>query len=69
MQKIGVGDELKSMAMLRSPHGMSAWGSFASLSGRPLLAETVEKVENREAPKISRMSNVGDLSRSKAFQN
>ena len=26
----------------------------------------VEKVENREAPKISRKSNVGDLSRSKA---
>ena len=25
MQKIGVGDELKSMAMLRSSHGMSAW--------------------------------------------
>ena len=28
--------------------------------------DTVEKVENREAPKISRMSNLGDLSRGKA---
>jgi hypothetical protein len=30
-------------------------------------ADTVEKVENREAPKISRMSNLGDLSRGKAL--
>jgi hypothetical protein len=35
----------------------------------PFLADCVEKVENREAPKISRMSNVGDLSRIKALQN
>jgi hypothetical protein len=35
----------------------------------PLSADTVEKVENRGAPKISRMSNVGDPSRCKALQN
>jgi hypothetical protein len=35
----------------------------------PFMAETVEKVENREAPKISRMSNVVDLSRCKALQS
>jgi len=29
----------------------------------------VEKVENRQAHKISRKSNVSDLSRSKALQN
>jgi hypothetical protein len=33
------------------------------------LADTVEKVENREAPKISRMLNVGDLSRSKTLHS
>jgi hypothetical protein len=35
----------------------------------PLVANTVEKVENRGAPKIPRMWNVGDLSRRKALQN
>jgi hypothetical protein len=35
----------------------------------PFRADIVEKVENRMAPKISRMSNVGDLSRCKALQN
>jgi hypothetical protein len=43
-------------------------GSKAPLTERPVLADCVEKVENRGAPKISRMSNVGDLSRSKALQ-
>jgi hypothetical protein len=33
----------------------------------PKSADTVAKVENREAPKISRMSNLGDLSRGKAL--
>ena len=33
------------------------------------MADTVEKVENRGAPKISRISNVGDLSRCKALRN
>jgi hypothetical protein len=35
---------------------------------RPLLADIVEKVENCEVPKISRKSNVDDLSRSKTLQ-
>jgi hypothetical protein len=35
---------------------------------RPLCADIVEKVENREDPKISRKFNVGDLSRNKALQ-
>jgi hypothetical protein len=33
-----------------------------------LMADIVEKVENREAPNISRKSNVSDLSRSKPLQ-
>jgi hypothetical protein len=36
-------------------------------TSRPKSADTVEKVENREAPKISRISNLGDLSRDKAL--
>jgi hypothetical protein len=35
----------------------------------PLCADCVEKVESWMAPKISRMSNVCDLQRSKALQN
>ena len=35
----------------------------------PLCADIVEKVESSRAPKISRMSNVRDLRRSKAIQN
>ena len=38
MQKIAVGDELTSLAMLRSSHGMSAWGRSRPWLGRPLLA-------------------------------
>jgi hypothetical protein len=30
-------------------------------------ADTVEKVENRRAPKISQKSDVGDLNRSRAL--
>jgi hypothetical protein len=35
------------------------WGQKLTSPERPLLADTVEKVENRGAPKISRTSNVG----------
>jgi hypothetical protein len=33
----------------------------------PLLADCVEKLENRGAPKISQMSRIGDFSRCKAL--
>jgi hypothetical protein len=35
----------------------------------PLLADSVEKLENRGASKISQMSDVGELSYCKALQN
>jgi hypothetical protein len=36
-------------------------------SERPLLADCVEKLENRGAPKISQMWRIGDVSRCKAL--
>jgi len=50
----------------------AGWRSscFAALSMRsPLLADSVEKLENRGASKISQMSDVGELSYCKALQN
>ena len=50
---------------------MSVVPSRADVAGPPrqarFCADIVAKVENREAPKISRMSNLGDLSRGKAL--
>jgi hypothetical protein len=56
----------------RLPNSMSAFEGRTEIVAAgaqvPKLTDTVEKVENRGAPKISRMSNVGDLSRCKALQ-
>jgi hypothetical protein len=48
--------------------GTAALGAKETFTKRrsQLSADTVEKVENRGAPKISQMSNVHDLRRSKA---
>jgi hypothetical protein len=42
-------------------------GQFASLRRRPVLTETVEKVENRRAPRISQMYRLSDSYRCKAL--
>jgi hypothetical protein len=40
----------------------------AAVSDRPLLADCVEKLENRGTSKISQMMHVGDFSHRKVFR-